>query len=162
MSGEAIGAIFWIGFSILVGFGPMLVSWIGGNWHQGKVVGDLLAREKSIEKDPLTNLRSVIGDRQIAASGLIFSNVVSAPSWWQLFLARIKTVFGGNIQSLDKMLDWGRSEAMQRLRELAVKNGFDEVINVRMETSTISVDKGGKHRGGSVEIVADGTGIKFA
>jgi len=159
---DAIFGWLWLGFVFSITIGPWLVSWIGGNLYQGKIVGDLLAREKSIEKDPLTNLRSVIGDRQIAASGLIFSNVVSAPSWWQLFLAKIKSVFGGNIQSLDKMLDWGRSEAMQRLRELAIKNGFDEVINVRMETSTISVDKGGKHRGGSVEIVAYGTGIKFA
>ena len=157
-----VGDVFWLTLGFTLALAPWLFSWLVGNWHQNKIKGDLLQREKSIERDPMTTLRNVVGDRPIASSGLIFANVVGAPSWWQLWLAKWKSVFGGNIKSLDKMLDWSRSEAIQRLREMALAQGFDEVINMRIETSQISVNKGGKQKGGSLEIVAYGTGIKYA
>ena len=106
-------------------------------------------------------MKTPLSGKDITGSQLLMANVVSAPSHWQLFIARIKSIFGGNIKHLDLMLDWGRSEALQRLREQASELGFDDIINLRMETSTISMNNGGQKKGGSVEILAYGTGIKY-
>ncbi len=138
-----------------------LISLFGGNWHQKKLRYDLLAREKAMTRDNVSTLRNPFPGRQVIRSDLLAINIVAAPSHWQLFNARIKTIFGGNIKSLDKILDWGRQEAIQRLRELAISNGFDEVLNLRLETSTIQADQTGKSKNASVEILAYGTGVSY-
>lgn len=138
-----------------------LISWFGGNWHQRKLRENLLVREKAMLRDNISTLRTPLGGRHITRSDLLAVSVVAAPSHFQLFLAKIKTIFGGNVKSLDKILDWGRLEAIQRLRELAIKNGFDDVLNMRMETSTIQADQTGKSKNASVEILAYGTGVSY-
>jgi len=55
------------------------------------------------------------------------------------------------------VLAWARKEALQRLREQARAKGFDNVINVRLDTSEIQSSKG---RNTAIEILAYGTGIK--
>ena len=65
------------------------------------------------------------------------TNITVSPSWWQLFLGGIKSIFGGQIQSYDKVLRYGRAEVMQRLREQALGEGWSEIINVRVETSMV-------------------------
>ena len=57
---------------------------------------------------------------------------------------------------------FGRNEAMQRLREQAIVEGWDEVVNVRVETSMVmNKIKGGKqNKMGTLEFLAYGTGIR--
>ncbi len=154
----------YVNLFILLTFtlGPFLFSWLVGNWHQKKIIKRLLEREAALPRDNLSTMKTPLSGKDITGSQLLMANVVSAPSHWQLFLAGIKTIFGGSIKHLDLMLDWGRSEALQRLREQASELGFDDVINLRMETSTISMNNGGKNKGGSVEIFAFGTAIKYS
>ena len=90
------------------------------------------------------------------------ANISVGPSWWQLFLGGIKSIFGGQIQSFDKILAYGRNEVMQRLREQALGEGWNEVINVRVETSMVMNKVKGKQQNkmGTLEFVAYGTGIR--
>ena len=162
MAEDTISTVLIWGIILAFSLGPFLFSWLVGNWHQKRITARLLERETALPRDNLSTLKTPVSGKAIARSQLLITNVVSAPSHWQLFLAGIKSIFGGNIKHLDLMLDWGRSEAQQRLRELASELGFDDVINLRMETSTISMNKGGKQKGGSVEILAYGTGIKYS
>ncbi len=155
-----INVLVW-GFILASSLGPFLFSWLVGNWHQKKIIKRLLEREAALPRDNLSTMKTTLSGKDIIGSQLLMANVVSAPSHWQLFLAGIKSIFGGNIKHLDLMLDWGRSEALQRLREQASELGYDDVINLRMETSTISMNKGGQQKGGSIEILAYGTGIKY-
>ncbi len=161
MAEDTIAILFIWGFILASSLGPFLFSWLVGNWHQKRIIERLLERETALPRDTLSTLKTPFSGKTIADSQLLMANIVSAPSHWQLFLARIKSIFGGNIKHLDLMLDWGRSEALQRLREQASELGFDDVINLRMETSTISMNKGGQQKGGSIEILAYGTGIKY-
>jgi uncharacterized protein YbjQ (UPF0145 family) len=158
---DTIAALLIWGFILASSLGPFLFSWLVGNWHQKRIIERLLEREAALPRDNLSTLSTTLPGKTIADSQLLLANVVSAPSRWQLFLAGIKSIFGGNIKHLDMMLDWGRSEALQRLREQASELGYDDVINLRMETSTISMNNGGRQKGGSFEILAYGTGIKY-
>ena len=60
------------------------------------------------------------------------------------------------------MISAGRAEAVQRLRENAVANGWDDVINVRIDTSELGSKGGSKNPIKAVEIFAYGTGVKYS
>ena len=85
--------------------------------------------------DNIHTLSTPINLDNISQCGLVMTNITVSPSWWQLFLGSIKSIFGGQIQSYDKVLAYGRAEVMQRLREQALGEGWSEIINVRVETS---------------------------
>ena len=55
-----------------------------------------------------------------------------------------------------------RAEVLQRLREQALGEGWNEVINVRVETSMVmnKVKGGQQNKLGTLEFVAYGTGVK--
>lgn len=143
-----------------------IYSMIFARFHQAKYQNQLLTREKlvmrQLGKDNLSTLSKPVPERNITQTGLVMSNITVSPSWWQLFLGSIRSIFGGNIVSFDKVLAYGRNEVMQRLREQAIGEGWDEVVNVRVETSMVmNKVKGGKqNKMGTLEFLAYGTGIR--
>tara|TARA_B110001452_G_scaffold266058_1_gene271990 strand:- start:115 stop:636 length:522 start_codon:yes stop_codon:yes gene_type:complete len=159
-----------IGLSVLlfVAFPALafIYSMIFARFHQANSQKQLIAREslvmQQLGKDNLSTLSKPIPDREIKQTGLVMSNITVAPSWWQLFMGGIRSIFGGNIVSFDKVLAYGRSEVMQRLREQAIGEGWEEVVNVRVETSMVmNKIKGGKqNKMGTLEFLAYGTGIR--
>jgi len=128
-----------------------------------RMSGLVLREGSSIEhfgKDPLSTLRGnhIVGG--IKETGLVYASVVFAPSHWQLLIAWINQIFGGRIDVIHRVISVGRAEAKQRLREQAQADGWDDVLNVRIDTAEMtpaSNPKGTK----AVEVFAYGTGIKF-
>ena len=111
-------------------------------------------------KDPLSTLKgaSIVGG--ISESGLVYASFVYSPSHWQLLIARINQLFGGRIDVMHRVISVGRAEAKQRLREQAQAAGWQDVLNVRIDTAEMTPPtnpKGTK----AVEIFAYGTGIKY-
>jgi len=154
-------AVFFL-FTTLAFIYSMLFGWI----HQSGRRKKLLAREQKVAGivggDNIHTLSKPINLEQISQCGLVMTNITVAPSWWQLFLGGIKSIFGGQIQSFEKVLAFGRGEVMQRLREQALGEGWSEVINVRVETSMVmnKVKGGQQNKLGTLEFVAYGTGIR--
>ena len=132
--------------------------------HQNSGINKLQQRTelfiKSMDHDMLSTQQTPQRIENIKDSGLIMANVTMGASWAQVFFAGFKSLIGGKIDSCKKVLTHGRNEALQRLREQAIAQGWSEVINVRIETSSImaNVDKG--KQGGFFEVIAYGTGIK--
>ena len=156
-------AVFGILWAI---FGPILFLYgaIFSGRNLDKRMSDLVLRERaSIDhfgKDPLSTLRGghIVGG--IKETGLVYASIVFAPSHWQLLIAWINQLFGGSIDVLHRVISVGRAEAKQRLREQAQAAGWDDVLNVRIDTAEMtppSKPKGTK----AVEVFAYGTGIKF-
>ncbi|RAH13889.1 MAG: hypothetical protein CMB20_004020 [Methanobacteriota archaeon] len=141
-------------------------SMLFGGFHQSRMFKKLLIREKRVSEtlggDNIHTLSTPINLQKISQTGLVMANISVGPSWWQLFLGGIKSIFGGQIQSFDKILAYGRNEVMQRLREQALGEGWNEVINVRVETSMVMNKVKGKQQNkmGTLEFVAYGTGIR--
>lgn len=155
MAEEAIEWV-WIFIPIIFSFGPFLFSWIFGDWYQKRKQKQLVEREKGFANDPLSNLRNPTGE--VKQSTLLIANITMSVSWWQGMIGGIHSIFGGTITTWDKVLSWGRQEAMQRLRESCRESGFDQVINLRLETAEIAGSKG---KTKALEIVAYGTGVKY-
>jgi len=144
-------------------FGPWVLSMIATFIHQPKEKKNLLHREiQSTEKgDVLTTLSKPLGNGEILQSKMIMANVVMSPSWVQMWIGSIITIFGGEINVFTRIVDWARREAKQRLREQVAEAGYDEIINLRLETTVLSKTNGGKDRTSGVEILAYGTAIKY-
>ena len=123
----------------------------------------VLRESASIEhfgKDPLSTLKgaNIVGG--VSDSGLVYASFVYSPSHWQLLIAWINQLFGGRVDVMHRVISVGRAEAKQRLREQAQAAGWQDVLNVRIDTAEMtppSNPKGTK----AVEIFAYGTGIKF-
>ena len=142
-----------------------LFSLLFAGRYQNGLIKKLLERENLFlqqnGKDNIHTITSLYPEREITGCGLVMTNISIGPSWWQMFVGGIKAgIFGGEVRSYDKILAWGRQEALQRLREVSKLNGWDDVINVRMETSMLQQTKGGNGKTGSIEIIAYGTGVR--
>jgi len=144
-------------------FGPWLLSLLATMIYQPRKRKVLLERESAaaVAGDTLTTLSKPFGDREIREFRVMMSNVVMSPSWVQLWIGGIMSLFGGQINVFTKIVDWARREAKQRLREQVAAAGFDEVINMRIETTVMSRTSGGKDRTAGVEILVYGTAIKY-
>ena len=143
---------------------PWLLSLIATMIYQPRKRKVLLERESAtsfVSGDALSTLSKPLGDREIREFRMMMSSVVMSPSWVQMWIGGIISLVGGEINVFTKVVDWARREAKQRLREQVSEAGFDEVINMRLETSMLTKTGGGKDRTSGVEILAYGTAIKY-
>ncbi len=114
---------------------------------------------ESLGRDPLTTIDG--GYRtDITSCGVVWAGVVFGPSHWHLMIGFLNNLIGGSIDIFQKVISAGRAEAMQRLRESAVANGWDDVINVRIDTSDMAPQGAGRSIK-AVEVFAYGTGVKY-
>ncbi len=161
--GEPVIGLIIVGIVLLFTIGPWLISIIATFVYQPGKKKQLLARETEFaaKGDTLTTLKKPFGDKDIKEFSLVSANVVMSPSWVQMWIGSIISLFGGEINVFTKIVDWARREAKQRLREQVAEAGYDAVINVRFETTVMSRTRGGKDRTSGVEILAYGTAIKY-
>ena len=88
---------------------------------------------------------------------LISGNVVISIDYFKRIAGALKALFGGRVTVYESLLERGRREALLRMKEEAARIGSPMVINVRLETASIS--KGGENQIGSVEVYAYGTAL---
>tara|TARA_B100001113_G_scaffold347284_1_gene339464 strand:- start:31 stop:537 length:507 start_codon:yes stop_codon:yes gene_type:complete len=159
--GDMLGLVLAIGIPLLLTIGPLAFSAIYGSIYQKGKRNKLLEREKQTGRDPINNLSKPTGDKKILSSSLMWESVVIGPSWWQMLLGSIGSIFGGRLNAYAETYDWARREAIQRLRESVSASNFDDIINLRIETSMMSSTKKSKDRTSAMEIVAYGTAVKY-
>ena len=155
----------FIGIFIACGciVGPWLSSLVATTIYQPRKRKILLEREatSAVSGDSLTTLSKPFGNREIKEFRMMMASVVMSPSWVQMWIGGIMSLFGGQINVFTKVVDWARREAKQRLREQVAEAGYDDVINLRIETTMMTKTKGGKDRTSGVEILVYGTAIKY-
>ena len=157
-------SIFAFVYSLAYPFMFIFGALFGGRNLEKRINAVVLRESSSIEhfgKDPLSTLKGshIIGG--VNNSGLVYSSIVYAPSHWMLLIAWFNNLVGGRIDILQRAVAAARSEAKQLLRERAKEAGWDEVLNVRIDTAEMA--PGGRNAlvRGAVEIFAYGTGVKY-
>lgn len=160
---EPIVGLMIAGIVCACSVGPWLLSLVATFIYQPSKKKVLLERESqsAIKGDVISTLSKPFGDREIKQTKMVMASVVMSPSWVQMTIGGIMSIFGGQINVFTKVIDWARREAQQRLREKVAEEGYDEVINMRIETTMLSRTRGGKDRTSGVEILAYGTAIKY-
>ena len=155
-------ALFGLVWSIAY---PVMLVWavLFSGKKLNRQIADTASREASLReshgRDPLTTIDG--GYRSnVTSCGVVWTGVVFGPSHWHLLIGWFNNLTGGSIDIFQKVVSAGRAEAMQRLRERAVADGWDEVINVRIDTSDMA-PQGANQRIKGVEVFAYGTGVKY-
>lgn len=83
---------------------------------------------------------------------LVTGSVVVSVDYFKSFVAGLRSLIGGRLTSYESLLDRARREAILRMKEDARALEPCMIFNVKLETSTVSVDSGDSE--GGVEAVA--------
>ena len=126
-----------------------------GTYVEKSHLRDLRNREKELNSIPWRSSgKRGEGFADVLDSKLLRGNVVVAQDAFKCLIAGIINIFGGRVGVYESLLDRGRREAICRLREQAKFFGCNEIVNVRLETSTINVNSSQ-----TIEVLAYGTGV---
>jgi uncharacterized protein YbjQ (UPF0145 family) len=180
LESELIWVFLYIAFPFLIPLTIYIISIIFGSMVYSKGVAELRLRQStshSTHPNMLCNMRttkkipkvnSVVNSEatfapvvasEIQSSGLLVLSTVYSLSTWSKLKVTIKSFFGGRLTSAQEMLELGREETIQRLREEAIRQGWTQVINVRIET--LCLDKKNDRPSAFVEFCVYGTGIRY-
>ena len=122
----------------------------------------LRIREARMRSLPALNLQRPPAHWKIAGAGMVTGSVVVSVDYFKRFLAGLRGLVGGRIRVYESLLDRGRREALLRMKEGARQQGYDAIVNVRLETSRMaSSRRDGKGTAG-VEVLAFGTAVRIA
>ena len=138
-----------------------VVGYFAGGYAEAKHFRDIRRREQSTVNFQTINFDWRDPQKQIEQSGLVTGSVVVSLDYFKRFLAALRGVFGGRVTSYEPLLDRGRREALLRMKEEARLKGYDAVINVRMETSSLASARADGKGTVGIEILAFGTGVRY-
>ena len=100
----------------------------------------------------LVNIDYIPG-KELEVLGLVKGTVVYSKNFGKDFMAGMKTLVGGEIESYTELLVTARQIASKRMVDEAETMGADAVINVRYGSSSLMQ--------GAAEVVAYGTAVKY-
>ncbi len=132
-------------FATLLGLGYFI-----GSAREKKHFTSILKREKTYLALPIQTGKAV--NPEYKESIFVSASVVIASDYFKTIAGKLKNFFGGNMSSLETLMDRARREAVLRVKEKAAHWGAEEILGFRIEFS--SLDKMG------VEVLAYGTAVK--
>lgn len=158
----------------LIIIGVLLVaSFFTGSYIETSHLNDIKKRERVARRIPFvsTRAREILGDTNsrggalpqltptieapIARVELVYGSAVVGADYFKTTLASIVSLFGGNLPTLESVLDRARREAVLRLIDDA--KGSSYIANVRYETSVLS--EASSNSIPKVEVLAYGTAV---
>jgi len=137
---------------------PIALGYFIGKYLEKKHYASIHKREKELAYIPAIVLKKPLQPDMVTSARLVSGSVVISIDKFKRLVAALRNIFGGNIASFESLIDRARREAILRMKEQATD--ADEIINIRIETSSISKNSR-KGSIGSVEAFAYGTALKY-
>lgn len=128
-----------------------------GRANEQRHFRELAELEQELGDIVVSNERGASGD--FASAGLVVGSVVIAEDYFKRVAAALRSVIGGNLRSYETLLERGRREAIVRMKSEARRRGATRLVNVRIETASLSEDSSGRRALFSAEFVAYGTAL---
>ena len=135
----------------------LTVGYVVGQWLEKKHFKSIIEREERYRKLLTFNERFPPKQLKAVDVELVGGNVVISIDYFKRIAAGLRGLIGGRVTAYETLVERARREAILRMKESAHKKGASMIINVRLETASIS--KGRKQQIGSVEVYAYGTAI---
>jgi uncharacterized protein YbjQ (UPF0145 family) len=136
----------------------LALGFISGTLVERRHLRHLDAREDALRHLILTNTKFIHPGLNFTRGEMLAGEVVIGSDYFKNFLAGIRSFFGGEVRSLETLMERARREATLRVLEQAAANGAVAVFNLRLETSNIGATKG-KKQATMGEILAYGTAL---
>ena len=152
---ETIAEFFdWIVFIVLLGLGYSF-----GTIAEKRHYNSINKREKEHLSYPAVTFSEKVPIENIAKAELVRESVCVSIDYFKRIVAAMINIFGGRVTSYETIVDRGRREAILRLKENAP--GADEIIKLRIETSSIGKSANQKGTVGCIEVLAYGTAVWY-
>jgi uncharacterized protein YbjQ (UPF0145 family) len=126
-----------------------------GSFLESRHYKSIRSREEELKSLPILMVKKPTPLEGVKEVKLVDGNVVISVDYFKRFVASLINIFGGRVSTYETLLDRARREAILRMKEEA--KGASEIVNVRIETSSIS--KNANQNIGSIEIYAYGTAV---
>ncbi|HKK92992.1 MAG TPA: heavy metal-binding domain-containing protein [Longimicrobiales bacterium] len=138
----------------------LLGAWATGGVLERRNLKDLHLLEHGSRDILAITLEDPPAHWEIDRCELVMGSVVISQDYFKRFVASLKGVVGGNITVFEPLLERARREALIRMKGVAHARGYDTIINVRIETSTMARAGGNAKGTAGVEVLAFGTAIR--
>ena len=144
--------------SLVTIFILIVAGYVMGSAAEARHYRSIRIREKTMLQFPAISSGKALMEKNIGHAELVYGNVVISIDYFKRILAGLRNILGGNVGAYETLLDRARREALLRMKEMAA--GADMILNVRIETSSVS--KSTHNKGlGSLEVLAYGTAVKI-
>lgn len=140
------------------GVGILLVAYVVGTSIEAAHFRKLAQWEQELSGIMVSDLKRVPPNWHVAEASLVVGEAVIATDKFKVFVAGLRSLFGGGVPGYERLMERARRQALVRMLWHAREYGANAVWNVRIETSTIQGNREGKS--GGVEVLAYGTAMK--
>ena len=140
----------------------LAVGFFAGRAAEKRHFRELAEIEASLRDILVFNERRLPADRAFASGTLVVGSVVIAEDYFKRIAAGLRGLVGGRITVYESLLDRGRREAIVRMKQEARDIGATMIMNVRLETASMSEDQSGRAPMFSAEFIAYGTALVAA
>ncbi|MFZ5755353.1 MAG: YbjQ family protein [Pseudomonadota bacterium] len=128
-----------------------------GRWNEAKHFRSIRAREAKLRGLMLFSERLPPPQSAPVACHLVAGSCVVSVDYFKSFVAGLRNLFGGRVSSYETLLDRARREAILRMKQEAADQGAVLIVNVKLETTSISGENPNSPT--SVEVLAYGTAL---
>lgn len=137
----------------------LAIGVFAGRANERKHYRELAEAEDDLRDIVASNQRGTGEAGAFSRGTLVVGSVVIAEDYFKRVAAGLKSLVGGNLRSYETLLERGRREAIVRMKQQARRLGATHVVNVRLETASLSEDWSGRRPMFSAEFIAYGTAL---
>lgn len=135
----------------------LTLGYVFGRIAEKKHFKSIIKREKQYRNLLTFSERFPVPGLGAIDTELVGGNVVISIDYFKRIAAGLRSLIGGRVTAYETLLERARREAILRMKEQAHRRGATQVINVKLETASIT--KGRKQQIGCVEVYAYGTAL---
>lgn len=137
----------------------LIIGLLFGRANEQRHFRELAALEKTLSDIAVNAGRGPADDGGFRGATLVVGSVVIGEDYFKRVAASLKSLIGGRLLSYESLLERGRREAIVRMKEQARQLGATQVVNVRLETASLSEDFSAQRPMFSAEFIAYGTAL---
>jgi len=149
---EFIGPILVFGVPLVL----LALGFFSGRRVERNHLRQLDQREAQVRHLIVTNTKFIPPELGYRRAEILLGEAVIASDYFKNFVAGLRSFFGGELKSLETLMDRARREATLRVLEVAAAQGASAVFNLRLETSNIGAMQG-KKQAPMAEVLVYGT-----
>jgi uncharacterized protein YbjQ (UPF0145 family) len=150
-----VEVIVQLGFFVVL----LAIGLLFGRANERRHYRELATLEETLRDIVVCNGRGTADDSTFRSGTLVVGSVVIAEDYFKRVAASLKSLVGGRLVAYESLLERGRREAIVRMKEEARRGGASIVVNVRLETASLSEDWSGRRPMFSAEFIAYGTAL---
>ena len=158
MNGELLVGLAVLALQLGIPLALLALGYFAGRHAEKKHYQSIHEREARYRLLPAVSIKRWDETRSVAEARMVAGSVVVSADYFKRLLATLRNIIGGRMRAYESLVDRARREAVLRLKEQCP--GADIIVNLRLETSTIS-SKSGKGGVSCVEVLAYGTAVTY-